>query len=112
MCAFKWKATPSIAKLATEHDHLLYGDVWYETGTPNKWKFTGYERDAESEPFDYADFRHYANLYGRFTSPDKLAGNLGNPQSLEWPQWPAALALTLITGCHRKKKQSCWDPRH
>lgn len=47
-------------------------------------KFTGYERDAETH-LDYAQARYYANLHGRFTSPDPLfitGSRLGDPQSL------------------------------
>lgn len=62
--------------------HLPFGEVWYETGTADKWKFTSYERDSESEPFDYAAFRYYSNRYGRFVSPDLLGGDATDPQSL------------------------------
>lgn len=47
----------------------------------NRQKFTGYERDTESG-LDYAHARYYANVQGRFTSPDSLMGSIGNPQSL------------------------------
>ncbi|MGH9554494.1 MAG: RHS repeat domain-containing protein [Terriglobales bacterium] len=58
-----------------------FGEVWYETGTASKWKFTSYERDLESG-LDYAMFRYDSTRVGRFTSPDPLAGSIGNPQSL------------------------------
>lgn len=61
--------------------HLLFGDVWYETGTPDKWKFTSYERDPESG-LDYAIHRYYSSGYGRFISADLLPGSLDNPQLL------------------------------
>ncbi len=60
--------------------HYPFGEVWYETGTTSKWKFTSYERDAEGN--DYALARIYANRQGRFLSPDPLTGSLSNPQSL------------------------------
>ena len=58
-----------------------FGETWYETGTASKWKFTSYERDSESG-LDYAIFRYHSTNLGRFMSPDPLAGNIGNPQSL------------------------------
>jgi hypothetical protein len=32
--------------------HLPFGETWYETGTADKWKFTGYERDASESGLD------------------------------------------------------------
>ncbi len=60
-----------------------FGDslVWYETGTTEKWKFTSYERDVESVN-DYAMARYYINRFGRFASPDPIAGSSSDPQSL------------------------------
>ena len=46
----------------------------------NSYKFTGYERDAESG-LDYASARHYNSTLGRFMSPDLLSGSPGYPQS-------------------------------
>jgi RHS repeat-associated protein len=64
--------------------HLPFGDLWYETGTADKWKFTGYERDSGSGEtgLDYATFRYYGSGLGRFMSADLLAGHLLVPQSL------------------------------
>jgi RHS repeat-associated protein len=61
--------------------HLPFGDTWYETGNPDNWKFTTYERDAESG-LDYAQARYYESGFGRFLSPDPLPGDLSSPQSL------------------------------
>ncbi len=61
--------------------HYPFGEVWYETGTASKWKFTSYERDSESS-LDYAMARHYSNVVGRFMSQDPLAGTPADPQSL------------------------------
>lgn len=61
--------------------HFPFGELWYETGTASKWKFTSYERDSESGN-DYAMARSYINRLGRFSSPDLLSGSLFNPQSL------------------------------
>lgn len=63
------------------YGHFPFGETWYETGTADKWKFTGYEHDSESS-LDYASFRYYGNFQGRFSSPDPLEGNPSLPQSL------------------------------
>jgi len=62
--------------------HFPFGDVWYETGTATKWKFTTYERDSESQ-LDYAQFRFDSSRLGRFMSQDLLGGDLDNPESLD-----------------------------
>src|SRR5205085_5268745 len=52
-------------------------------GGSTKWKFTSYERDAESGSIlDYAQFRFYHSAHGRFMSADPLGGSVSNPQSL------------------------------
>ena len=77
------------------HDYLPYGEElaptvgqrnaggWqgYGVNTQRK-KFTGYERDDESG-LDFAQARYYANIQGRFTSPDPLlsSGTVTDPQS-------------------------------
>jgi RHS repeat-associated protein len=58
-----------------------FGEVWYETGTASKWKFTSYERDSESQN-DYAMARFHVNRLARFSSPDPHAGSIADPQSL------------------------------
>jgi RHS repeat-associated protein len=74
--------TDASATMTRTFGHLPFGEVWYETGTGDKWKFTSYERDTAESGLDYAMFRYYGSGYARFTSPDRLAGNKGNPQSL------------------------------
>lgn len=76
------------------HDYLPYGEEiaptvgqrdqgWqgYGVNTQRK-KFTGYERDDESG-LDFAQARYYANIQGRFTSPDPLlsSASVTDPQS-------------------------------
>jgi RHS repeat-associated protein len=78
------------------HDYLPFGEELYanvsgRTSTQGysavdniRQKFTGYERDDETN-LDYAQARYYANVQGRFTSPDQLlinAGRLLDPQLL------------------------------
>jgi RHS repeat-associated protein len=52
-----------------------------QTTCSTNYKFTGYERDAETG-FDYAFARYYNSSLGRFMSPDPLAGSIADPQSL------------------------------
>jgi RHS repeat-associated protein len=47
----------------------------------NAYKFTGFERDSESG-LDDTLFRKYASNLGRWLSPDPMAGDILNPQSL------------------------------
>jgi len=73
--------TDSSGNTLGQRGHYPFGDTWYESGTTTKLQFTSYERDSESTN-DYAMMRSYINRFGRFSSPDLLAGSLGNPQSL------------------------------
>ena len=64
-------------------DYLPFGEQ-IAGGTGSTHKFTGYERDAETNK-DYAVARHYASGMGRFLSPDPLgilSADLTDPQSL------------------------------
>jgi RHS repeat-associated protein len=63
------------------YGHYPFGETWYETGTADKWKFTTYERDSESN-LDYAMFRYDSSRLGRFMTPDPIAGSMLDPQSL------------------------------
>ncbi|HKV78500.1 MAG TPA: RHS repeat-associated core domain-containing protein [Candidatus Sulfotelmatobacter sp.] len=58
--------------------HYPFGELWYDTGTTTKWKFTSYERDAESGN-DYADARIYINRFGRFMTTDPLGSSVTDP---------------------------------
>jgi len=71
--------TDANSSVVEQKGHLPFGETWYGGG--DKWKFTTYERDAESGN-DYAIFRSYVNRLGRFSSPDPLAGSTTDPQSL------------------------------
>jgi RHS repeat-associated protein len=64
--------------------HFPFGETWYETGTPDKWKFTSYENDSSpgESGLNYAQFRYQSAGLGRFTSADRMAGSLDAPQSL------------------------------
>lgn len=104
--------TPSTATPAT-HDFFPFGGEVIDTASsPNPYKFTGKERDAESG-LDNFGARYYGSNMGRFMSPDWSAqaepvpyAKLDDPQSLNlysyvgnnpliridsdghcWPQW-------------------------
>jgi RHS repeat-associated protein len=64
--------------------HFPFGEIWYETGTADKWKFTSYEHDSGTGEtgLDYAQFRYYASGQGRFMSADSMGGHKNAPQSL------------------------------
>ena len=61
-------------------DHLPFGEEGGTSGTPEKHRFTSYERDGESGT-DYAVNRQYALSTGRFMRPDPITGTNGVPQS-------------------------------
>jgi RHS repeat-associated protein len=74
-----------------EVDHLPYGTENTPSGFTNtcstRYRFTGYERDAEtaygvSAGNDYAFARYYNSRLGRFMSPDPLGGRIDDPQTL------------------------------
>lgn len=64
--------------------HFPYGEVWYETGTPDPRKFTSYTRDSGTGEtgMDYSIFRNYNPGQGRFVEADILTGDTTAPQSL------------------------------
>ena len=58
--------------------HLPFGDEWYSTGAgASKWKFTTYERDAETG-VDYAMYRNYNYRIGRFLQVDPARADINN----------------------------------
>jgi RHS repeat-associated protein len=81
--------TNATGGIVRESDYVPYGGEIVISGTdPNRYKFTGKERDLESG-LDYFDARHYSSPFGRFLTPDWAAtatavpyANFGNPQSL------------------------------
>ena len=53
----------------------------YDGTDGERQKFTSKERDTETG-LDFFEARYYSSAQGRFTSPDLLAGHLGDPQTL------------------------------
>lgn len=84
------------------YDYLPFGQEATEGrdgygGETVRQKFTGYERDAETN-LDYAQARHYANVQGRFMSVDPLmaSGQVDNPQSFNRYSYVANNPLNLM----------------
>jgi RHS repeat-associated protein len=75
--------TDSAGNICYDADFTPYGQeiVQHTNSCPQNYKFTGYERDAETG-LDYAFARYYSSRLGRFLSPDPTRGSLDDPQSL------------------------------
>jgi RHS repeat-associated protein len=72
--------TDTSGNVADQRGHYPFGETWYSpSGTP--FVFASYYRDNESGN-DYALARTYVNRLGRFSSPDRVSGSTGDPQSL------------------------------
>jgi RHS repeat-associated protein len=88
-----------------------FGEVWYETGTADKWKFTSYERDSGTGEtgLDYAQFRYLSSGQGRFLSADLLGGHLPAPQSLNRYSYVANDPINLVdpTGMELRGNLMC-----
>jgi RHS repeat-associated protein len=87
--------TDSAGNVLAQRGHFSFGESWYENGTATKFKFTTYERDAESGN-DYAMARYDVNRLGRFASPDPLSGSTANPQSLNRYPYVANDPVNLV----------------
>jgi len=77
--------TPSTAAKGFPVWQANYMPFGYEKNAqmgPNNYKFGTYARDTEGSGLDYANFRYYSSQFMRFMSPDPLAGDAANPQSL------------------------------
>ena len=62
--------TDAIGDVEEQIDYLPYGGIAYSSGSdPNHYKFTGKERDSESN-LDSFGKRYYASTMGRWMSPD------------------------------------------
>ena len=75
--------------IENQTDYYPYGGICYTSGSdPNRYKFTGKERDSESG-LDMFGARYYGSSLGRFMTPDWAEkptnvpyASFGNPQSL------------------------------
>lgn len=71
--------TNASGALTGRTDLFPYGEVWSETGTSTKYKFSGKESDSESGN-DYFGERYLGNTDGRFLTVDPVI-HLSDPQS-------------------------------
>ncbi len=75
--------TDKYGDVISRHDYQPFGEeiarASYGADTV-KQKFTSYERDFETG-LDYAKARMFGSSFGRFTSPDPIAGKILLPQS-------------------------------
>ena len=85
-----WDQVGSTRTITDATGHLCYDADFYPFGgerTPyvntcaQSYKFSGMERDSETQN-DHTMFRYYESNLGRWLSPDPLAGDVTNPQSL------------------------------
>jgi RHS repeat-associated protein len=87
--------TDASGNILAGQGHYPFGEQWYAGAGSTKWQFTSYERDAESG-LDQAVFRYDSTRVGRFTSPDPLAGSIGDPQSLNRYTYVANNPVSLV----------------
>jgi RHS repeat-associated protein len=79
-----------------ESDYSPFGTEYNVTSGPNRYKFTGKERDTSSGN-DYFGARYYASKMGRFLLPDPITispAHLENPQ--RWNEYAYGLNDPLI----------------
>jgi RHS repeat-associated protein len=93
------RAESDSAGVKSRHDYLPFGEEVdsavlpsgrgavpsYNYGTVRQ-KFTGYERDVETE-LDYAGARYFSSSEGRFTSPDPLFSSALRPVPQSWNRY-------------------------
>jgi RHS repeat-associated protein len=63
--------TDAAQQVLSEYDYLPFGEEWAGATFAEKLKFTGKERDSETD-LDYFGARHYRRQSGRFTTVDPV----------------------------------------
>jgi RHS repeat-associated protein len=87
--------TDTAGKVVAQMSHEPFGEKLLEREEVNKWRFTTYERDAETGS-DYAVNRQYAMNIGRFLRPDPVAGSIADPQSMNRYAYVANDPVNLV----------------
>jgi RHS repeat-associated protein len=93
--------TDSIGVIKAESDYYPWGgELKFVDADPNHYKFTGKERDTETQ-LDYFGARYYSNRLGRFITPDWSQvivpvpyANFGDPQTLNQYSYVRGLPTT------------------
>lgn len=83
--------TDSAGNIKSESDYYPFGgELQLVSNDPNKYKYTGAERDSETG-LDRMGLRYYSNPLSRFMTPDPLmaSGHASNPQT--WNRYAYAL---------------------
>jgi RHS repeat-associated protein len=88
--------TDSSGNVQEQMDFYPFGGVAYTSGADtNRYKFTGKERDSESN-LDEFGARYYASSLGRFMTPDWAADDT-IPVSLPWADFRNPQSLNLYS---------------
>ncbi len=72
--------TDDVGGVTWSGTYLPFGEPATSTGTPDHYRFTQHELDAETDLY-YAKARYYHPHIGRFLSNDPVAGSPNSPQS-------------------------------
>jgi RHS repeat-associated protein len=83
------------------------GERVYSNGCAETFKFTGMMRDVTGD--DHTQYRQYMSNLGRWASPDPLAGDVSNPQSLNRYAYVMNNPTTLTDPSGMGPKDG-WDP--
>jgi RHS repeat-associated protein len=95
--------TDSSGNIKSDSDYYPWGgELEFIANDSNHYKFTGKERDTETN-LDYFGARYYANVLGRFITPDWAAkatavpyGDFADPQSLNLYSYVRNLPSTRL----------------
>jgi RHS repeat-associated protein len=99
--------TDATGNVVGTQGHLPFGEGWYLTGIVDKWKFTSYERDSDTN-LDYAIMRFDSARLARFMLPDPYdhSADPSDPQS--WNRYTYVLNNPI--GFIDPLGLSCSDP--
>lgn len=76
----RFASTPTTRTKYFSGAYAPYGENYAESGTTDR-NFTGQNQDTTADLYDFM-FREHNYTHGRWLSPDPLAGDISNPQSL------------------------------
>jgi len=118
--------TDGSGAVKARHDYLPFGEELYAgvggrtagqgyVGDSNRFRFAKLERDDETG-LDYAKARYYANVQGRFTSPDPLMASAKPSMPQTWNRYTYCnnnpVVLIDPTGLDWYFKGKDGDPTH